>query len=100
MGRWEGGKVKGGKVRKTDGGWRMADGASISGLHFIRADSWLKRKLVKCGKIGKLESAKVRRWILLLCYFLPSSVLLTLTAFSFPALESVVEERFHAAGLG
>ena len=59
----------------------------------------------KSGKVRRCEGAKVRRckvgrWILLLCYFLPSSVLLTLTAFSFPALEGVVEEGFHAAGLG
>ena len=40
---------------------------------------------------------------LLLCYFATfylHTVLLTLTAFSFPAFEGVVEEGFHAAGLG
>lgn len=37
----------------------------------------------------------------LLSYFLPSYFLLSyLTAFSFPAFEGVVEEGFHAAGLG
>ena len=60
------------------------------------------------GKVGKCEGAKVRkckvgRWILLLCYFATfylHTVLLTLTAFSFPAFEGVVEEGLHAAGLG
>ena len=76
----------------------------------VRRREGAKARRCQSTKVPKCQSVrsegrrlKVDFATLLLCYlatFYLHTVLLTLTAFSFPAFEGVVEEGVHAAGLG